>query len=259
MSKQHFGVGLVHGVIAMRSGTRLPQIADAFDVAEVIGAAADQHALLISNVPQQFRADLETGTLFSDPARISNLAMAHHRILQAAAVVTDVAPIRLGTLVTGQAGAWDLLSREASRFADALAAIRNTVEFAVRILPAQHPTRQVSRIDAGSGREYLRARRDERASSRPAVVDIVLRELADRAVAIHERQPGSRQPGRPPPVADAAFLVDRRKLAAFAACAGRIERQIAGNGLALDVFGPLPAYSFVDSRLEDRDDISIRP
>jgi hypothetical protein len=252
MSKRHYGIGLVHGVVATRSDTRLLKIADAFDVAEVIGTAVDPHVLLISNVPQQFRADLKAGTLFSDPARISILAMAHHRILQAAVVATDVVPIRLGTLVSGPAGARDLLTREAPHFADCLAAIRNAVEFAVRILSAKGPTRPVSRMHASSGREYLRARRDERAGSRPAVVDIALRELARRAVAIHERQPGSRQSGRPPPVADAAFLVDRRKLAAFAACAGRIEQQIAGNGFALDVFGPLPAYSFVDSRPEDR-------
>jgi hypothetical protein len=252
MSQRHFGVGLVHGVIAMRSGARLPQIPDAFDVAEVIGAAAHQHALLLSHIPQQFQADLEADTLFSDPARISMLAMAHHRILQAAAVVTDVVPIRLGTLVKGPAGACDLLTREAGRFADRLAAIRNAVEFAVRILPAPGPTRQISRLQAGSGRDYLRARRDERAGRRPAVVDLAFQELRLRAVAICERQPGSRQAGRPPPVADAAFLVDRGKLAAFAECAGRIERQIAEDGLALDVFGPLPAYSFVDNRPEDQ-------
>lgn len=252
MSQRHFGVGLVHGVIAIRSGARLPQIADAFDVAEVIGAASDQRALLLSNIPQQFQGHLEADTLFSDPARISNLAMAHHRILQAAAVVTDVVPIRLGTLVKGPVGARDLLTREAGRFADRLAAIRNAVEFAVRILPAPGSTRQVSRLRIGSGRDYLRARRDERAHSRPAAAEIALQELARRAVAIRKQQPGSRQAGRPPSVADAAFLIDRRKLAAFAECAGRIERQIAGDGLALDVFGPLPAYSFVDSRPEDQ-------
>ena len=93
---------------------------------------------------------------------------------------------------------------------------------------------------------------DERACGRPAAVDIALQELALRAVAIRERQPGSRQAGRPPAVADVAFLVDRRKLTAFDECAGRIERQIAQNGLALDMFGPLPAYSFVDSRPEDQ-------
>jgi hypothetical protein len=252
MSKRPFGVGLVHGVVAAQSGARLPQIADAFDLTEIIGATADQHALLISIIPQHFRGHLEANTLFSDPARISTLAMAHHRILQAAAVVTDVVPIRLGTLVSGPAGARDLLTREAGRFADRLAAIHNAVEFAVRILAAGGPTRQASRMHAGNGREYLRARIDERARSRPESVDIALRELALRAVAIRERQPASRPAGRPPAVADAAFLVDRRKLAAFDECVGRIEQQIVEDGLALDVFGPLPAYSFVDSRPEDQ-------
>ena len=250
MSTRPFGVGLVHGVVTARSGARLPQIADAFDVAEVIGAAADQHALLISNIPQHLRGHVEADTLFSDPARISMLAMAHHRILQAAAVVTDVVPIRLGTLVRGPKGARDLLTREAARFTDRLATIRNAVEFAVRILPARGPTRQASQLHAGSGRDYLRARSEQRACGRPAAVDIALRELALRAVAICERPPGSRPAGRPPAVADVAFLVDRRKLSAFDECAGLIEQRIAESGLALDVFGPLPAYSFVDSRLE---------
>jgi len=252
MSTRPFGVGLVHGVVTARSGARLPQIADAFDVAEVIGTAADQHALLISSIPQHFRGHVEADTLFSDPARISMLAMAHHRILQAAAVVTDVVPIRLGTLVRGPKGARDLLTREAAGFAERLATIRNAVEFAVRILPARGPTRQASQLHAGSGRDYLRARSEERACGRPAAVDIALRELALRAVATCERPPGSRPAGRPPAVADVAFLVDRRKLSAFDECAGLIEQRIAGNGLALDVFGPLPAYSFVDSRPEDQ-------
>ncbi len=252
MSTGHFGVGLVHGVVTTRSAARLPQIADAFDAAEVVSVATDQHALLISTVPQHFRGHVETDTLFSDPARISMLAMAHHRILQAAAVVTDVIPIRLGTLVRGPKGARDLLAREAARFAERLATIRNAVEFAVRILPARGPTHQASAMQASSGRDYLRARSDERVCGRPAAVDSALQQLALRAVAICERQPGSRQAGRRPAVADVAFLVDRRKLTAFDECAGLIERQIAQNGLALDIFGPLPAYSFVDSRAETR-------
>ena len=252
MSKRPFDVGLVHGVVTTRSGARLPQIADAFDVAEVIGAAADQHVLLVSDIPQHLRGHVEANTLFSDPARISMLAMAHHRILQAASVVTDVVPIRLGTLVRGPKGARDLLTREAGRFTERLATIRNAVEFAVRILPARGPTRQAPQIHTGSGRDYLRARSDNRGCGRPAAVDIALHELALRAVAICERQPGARQAGRPPAVADVAFLVDRRKLTAFDECAGLIEQQIAQNGLALDIFGPLPAYSFVDSRAEDR-------
>jgi hypothetical protein len=252
MSPRHFGVGLVHGVIAARSGARLPQIADVFDAAGIIDAAAGQHALLISNVPQHFHGHVEANTLFSDPVRISMLAMAHHRILQAAAVVTDVAPIRLGTLVRGPKGARDLLTREAGSFAERLIKIRNAVEFAVRILPARGLTRQAPQMHAGSGREYLLARRDERACRRPAAVDVALEELARRAVAICERQPGSRQAGRPRAVADVAFLVDRRKLTAFDECAGMIEQQIAQNGLALDIFGPLPAYSFVGGPPEDQ-------
>ena len=254
MSTRHFDVGLVHGVVATRTGARLPQIADAFDVAEVIGAATDQHVLLLSNIPQHFRGHVEADTLFSDPARISMLAMAHHRILQAAAVITDVVPIRLGTLVRGLKGARDLLTREAGPFAERLTTIRNAVEFAVRILPARRPTPtpQASQMHAGSGRAYLRARSDECVRGRPAAVDIALQELALRAVATCERQPGSRQAGRPRAVADVAFLVDRRKLTAFDECAGVIEQQIARNGLALDIFGPLPAYSFVDGRPEDQ-------
>lgn len=250
MSTRQFDVGLVHGVIATRSAARLPQISDAFDVAEVIGAAADQHALLLSNIPQHFRGHVEADTLFSDPARISMLAMAHHRILQAAAVITDVVPIRLGTLVRGPKGARDLLTREAGRFTERLATIRNAVEFAVRILPARGPARQVAPMQVRSGRDYLRARSESRVCGRPAAVDSALQELASRAVAICERRPGSRQDGRPPAVADVAFLVDRRKLMAFDECAGIIERQIARDGLALDIFGPLPAYSFVEGRAE---------
>ena len=250
MTQRRFGIGLVHGVVATASGAAFPNIADAFDAAEVIRVVADPHALLISNVPQQFRDQLAADTLFSDPARVSILAVAHHRILQAAVAVADVIPIRLGTVVTGPVAARELLTREAGRFADRLAAIHDAVEFAVRILPVPGPARQVSRIEAGSGRDYLRARSDERAGRRPAVVDAVLRQLARRALAIRERRSGARQ-GQPP-VADAAFLIERRKLAAFAACAGRIERQIAGDGLALDLFGPLPAYSFVDGCAEDQ-------
>jgi len=191
VSTGHFGIGLVHGVVAARSAARLPQIADAFDVAAVIGTAAGQHALLVSNVPPHLRGHIEANTLFSDPARISMLAMAHHRILQAAAVVTDVVPIRLGTLVRGPKGARDLLIREAGRFAERLAAIRNAVEFAVRILPARRPARQVPQLHAGSGRDYLRMQSDKRVRGRPAAVDIALHELALRAVATCERQPGA--------------------------------------------------------------------
>jgi hypothetical protein len=251
MNKRHFSVGLVHGVVATASGAPPPQIADAFDAAEIIRVAADPHALLISNVPLHYRGHLEADTLFSDPARVSALAVAHHRILQAAVMNADVVPIRLGTVVTGPAGARNLLTREAGRFADHLAAIHGAVEFGVRILPVPGAARQVSQIQAGSGRDYLRARRDQRAHSRPAIVDTALQQLALRAQAMRERQLRPR-PGQPPPLADAAFLIDRRKLAAFIECAARIERRFAADGLGLDLLGPLPAYSFVASCPEDQ-------
>jgi hypothetical protein len=250
MSKATFGIGLVHGVVATQSSALLPQIADAFDEGEVIVTMAQQHALLLSAVPQCLRGHVEANTLFSDPGRISTLAMKHHRILQAAAVVTDVVPVRLGTLVRGPSGARDLLNREASCFAAHLVTIRNALEFSVRILASQRPARQLARSHPISGREYLRARKEERRSERPAVVDVTLQELASRAVAIRERQSGPRSAGTAPALAEAAFLVDRHHLAAFDDCAGRIERQIAENGLALDIFGPWPAYSFVDGARE---------
>src|SRR5204862_3212320 len=202
MSTPAFGVGLVHGVMATASRARLPPIADAFDAAAVIGAATDRHALLISNVPPCYQTQLEADRLFSDPACISTLAVAHHRILQAAAVVADVVPIRLGTLVAGPAGAQDLLIREAKRFADGLAVIHDALEFGVRVLAIRSPAPQATRLEAASGRDYLRARRDERAGRRPAV-DLALEQLARRAVAMRLRQPSTRQAG-PPPIADAA-------------------------------------------------------
>ncbi|WP_139031433.1 GvpL/GvpF family gas vesicle protein [Bradyrhizobium sp. ORS 375] len=247
MSKPDLGIGLVHGVIATQASALLPQIVDAFDMTKLTVVAAEQHALLISNVPQYLLGHVEANTLFADPARISGLAMTHHRILQAAAVVTDVVPIRLGTLVRGPGGARDLLSREAARFADHLATIRDALEFSVRILPTQQQSR-TTRSQPSTGKEYLRFRRDERASLRPAVVDTTLHELASQAVAIRERQ--ARPAGRVPALAEAAFLVRRHDLAAFDDCAGRIERQIAESGLALDIFGPWPAYSFVDGAAE---------
>jgi hypothetical protein len=250
MSDRPFGVGLVHGVVATDRQAPLPRIADAFDKAEVIDAAADPHALLISEVPLPLQGEIEAGTLFSDPARISALAMAHHRILAALAATTDVVPIRLGTLVSGLAGARDLMTREARRFADRLAAIHNSVEFGIRMLPARAPVPAIAKLNAAaSGRDYLHARSQQRARGRPASVDMALGELARRAVATCARRPSPRA-GQPPAIVDAAFLVDRGKLAAFTKCAGRIERQIAADGLALDVFGPLPAYSFVERDAE---------
>jgi len=252
MSRRKIGIGLVHGVIATESNALLPQLTDAFDVAEVIRVEKDEHALLISDVPRYLLGHVEANTLFSDPARISALAMAHHRILQAAAVVTDVVPIRLGTLVRGEGAARGLLTREAARFAGHLATIRGALEFSVRILTTQQPARQIARTQPSSGREYLRARKDERACGRPAIVDNTLQELASRAVAICERQSASRAAGRTPALAEAAFLVRRRNLADFDDCAGRIERQIAEDGFALDIFGPWPAYSFVDGARESQ-------
>ncbi|BAM87506.1 putative gas vesicle synthesis protein, GvpF/L-like [Bradyrhizobium oligotrophicum S58] len=251
MSKANLGIGLVHGVVTAQSAALLPQIVDAFDATEIIVVNTEQQALLISDIPQYLRGHVEADTLFSDPARISTLAMKHHRILQAAAVVTDVVPVRLGTLVRGPSGARDLLNREAVRFAGHLVTIHNALEFSVRILPTEQPSRRVARPVPSSGRDYLRIRRDERCGQRPAVVDITLQELASRAVAIRERQSASRSGGRTPALAEAAFLVDRHALAAFDDCAGRIERQIAENGLALDIFGPWPAYSFVDGAREN--------
>jgi hypothetical protein len=166
-----------------------------------------------------------------------------------------VLPARLGTLLPDRAAVVRLLHDNEAHLAAELDRIRDRGEWDVRIKATQQNADRAAEpaphAHAGPGTAYLVGRREAhrrrtelRASmaSRMTQVHEALSALADAVAG----------PGASPETASvsAAYLVDGRNEAEFTATAEGAVAELEGLGCVALIRGPLPAYSFVDVRLE---------
>ncbi|SEA36918.1 GvpL/GvpF family gas vesicle protein [Rubrimonas cliftonensis] len=232
---------IVHGVV--RAGARRPAGAPPHSRIEV----GDLLALVSPSL-------LDAA---ADPARQAAEAMRHNAILAAYARETDVAPARFGALASGPAAAAALIAAEAERHAAILDRIAGSVEMGARIVLAPEtsgpPPRPAlsARPDDGAG--YLRgvaAARDARRRAAAEQAEAVTRLVAEltvkaRDVALFPPRPAADGTQR---LADAALLVSRLETAALRSRALGLAETAAAAGLAIEITGPWPAYSFAEPK-----------
>jgi hypothetical protein len=185
---------------------------------------------------------------FADPKTVTALALDHAHVLAVVSGAHDVAPLRLGTLVSGREALRELCEAQSGAAVRALRAIGGQVEFGLRALPAPEADRapQERPVD---GRAYLRARSMERSGNarRSEAQRDFCASLADRIGAIcRVRSLGSEAvrlaKGR---LIDLACLVDRRRVDAFAEAVEAEAALAREQGISLETTGPWPPYSFV--------------
>jgi hypothetical protein len=228
-----------------RAGVPVPAVPPLAGGGELAQVADADLALLVSPVdPARLRVDQDD---LSEDGPLAALVRGHDAVLTAAAAAGPVLPLRFGTLVPDEAAAHRLLATHAATARTQLERIGNAREWGVRLVR----TLAVDPVPASagaevSGTEFLSRRR------------LALTE-AERAGAAAERAAGRleealephtraclRRGGSPGSslLLDLAFLVEPDSEAAVTAALEQLAADEAANGLALELSGPWPPYSF---------------
>jgi Gas vesicle synthesis protein GvpL/GvpF len=210
--------------------------------------AAGELALLVSPVTSdQLRVDEDD---LSESGRLATLARGHDAVVRAAAATGPVLPLRFGTVVPDESAAHQLLAEHADSALRQLRRIGAAREWGVKLVrrlgePAPVGSRPADRADV-TGTEYLARRRQalhaDDAAARAAQhgADLVEEALRPHAGDCLRRggSPGSSL------LLDLALLVAPEQEEAFLAAAAELGERLEPDGLAVEVSGPWPPYSF---------------
>jgi hypothetical protein len=214
--------------------------------------------------PVRWVVHRDVAALVSDAdqqGRMASTALRRHwRVLEEVAVSTTVLPVRFGTaMADDQAVVDDFLAPGHDRLAASLASMAGKVQLTVKGVyeegallrgvvertPAIARLRERVRSLPEAASYYDRIRLGEMIAAaveqaREADTARVLARLEPLAVATSREAPSSVNSA-----IDAAFLVERDRIAEFSQGVGEIEREL-GDRVRLRYIGPLPPYSFAE-------------
>ncbi|MYW69354.1 gas vesicle protein [Streptomyces sp. SID8379] len=194
---------------------------------------------------------------------LSETARAHQTVIAALTSVTSPLPLRLATVFHDDSGVRAMLEAEADSLRASLARLRERVEWGVKVYVEESPAEQAGTsgaasadrasagsLAAGSGRDYLRRRRAERAGREETLhkaegfaqdlYDQLSRHADDTRIHPPQNSELARSTGRN--VLNAAFLVARSASEAFVEMVDA--RKGEQPGLRVELTGPWAAYSF---------------
>jgi hypothetical protein len=214
--------------------------------------------LLVSPVsPDELRVDADD---LSETGRLAVLARGHDAVVRAAADAGPVLPLRFGTVVPDDDAARTLLRTHATSAGEQLRRIGTAREWGVRLLRTLAPGAEPALAGGAqraelSGTEYLSRRRE--ALHREENLTRAAAECAERlqdALAGHVTE-SLRRGGAPGSslLLDMAYLVPTETEAAFLGQVQHLTEALEPRGLALEVTGPWPPYSFVTLTPEGSD------
>lgn len=197
---------------------------------------------------QALREDLE------NLERVTQLARAHHRVVEAVSHVTAVVPTRLATVYRDDERVRATLSERATDIEAALRRVAGRQEWGVKaygsIVAGGEEAPSTAPAAPGSGTAYLSRRRAQLSARERARqiahddADAVHRRLAEIAEAsrLHAPQDPQLSGARGWMVLNGAYLVESRRADEF----GAVLTELTGEhpGLRLQLTGPWPPYSF---------------
>jgi hypothetical protein len=229
---------LIHGVVAA-------------DAAEPVDAPAHRRVAVGALAALVSPSGL-TGAPETDAAE----AVRHNAILTAYARIGPVAPARFGAVAATDRAAADGVAAEAERHLAFLARVGDSVEIGARILTAPGPVAAPPAPAASaSGGGYLRRQAALRDAARNALqrraeaVGRLADALTDGARDWRAFDPRPAAQGAPARLAELALLAPRDALAAFRGRAAALGALAAAEGLAVEITGPWPPYSFAEPAL----------
>ncbi|MFI1414260.1 GvpL/GvpF family gas vesicle protein [Streptomyces sp. NPDC020707] len=219
------------------------------------------HGELVAVVGQVPEEDFAEGPLrahLEDLDWLGATARAHQNVIDALTVVTSPLPLRLATVFRDDSGVRSMLEEREETFLRTLDRLGGRVEWGVKVYsepteatePAEASPKPASGRTAGSGRDYLRQRRNQRRESeekweRAEEFSRRLHEslsgyAEDTRIHAPQNSALSRAPGRN--ILNAAYLVPRTESEAFVELVDRTKDD--APGLRVELTGPWAAYSF---------------
>jgi hypothetical protein len=187
---------------------------------------------------------------------LDEVAREHHYVIDAAARLFPLLPVRLATVYGGDAAVCAALTARGAQLHDALHRVGGRVEWGVKAYPAAggqdaEPGGGAGpRTGAGAGLAHLRQRSGQLTAAREskaaaaAGAQAVHVELTAKAAdtRLHPPQPAQLDRIRPPMLLNAAYLLDAADSVTFtAAVAGQAT---AHPELRVELTGPWPPYLF---------------
>lgn len=172
---------------------------------------------------------------------------AHHGLLSAYALSSDLIPVRFGTAFSGQRAIVDMLRSEADLHLAGLVRVASCVEYTLKL--SRIPDRPLRSVARGQedGRAFLKQKQRVRdaqrslANRRSAYVSQVTNEAANtarRSVKVSSPSPGV--------FAATALLVARETVPDLVGNLRRLSEHASACGVAVALQGPGPCYSFAD-------------
>ncbi|MEW2359495.1 GvpL/GvpF family gas vesicle protein [Spirillospora sp. NPDC029432] len=212
---------------------------------------------------EALRANLEDLRFLEDTAR------AHHDVVDLAARAAPTAPVRIATLYRDDDRVAAVLAERHEQFTQALDAITGRSEWGVKAYAHAEaydsaPTDPEAEPGSGSagdggtggggvGTAYLRQRQAQRRRQQDATrhitaqAEAVHAELATHAAASRSHPPQDpRLSGHAGTlILNTAYLVDDEQVPGFLAVTAELDGRL--TGIEVQVTGPWPAYSFIDT------------
>jgi hypothetical protein len=258
--------------------------------AKVRTAAADGLTVLVSDVSLAEFGEAELREHLADLDWLDEVAREHHYVIDAAARLFPLLPVRLATVYSGDDAVCAALTARRDQLREALRRVGGRVEWGVKAYAvadgetAEKETGQADtapqdaaqeagapdrtslpdegepRTGGGAGLAYLRRRRQQLTAVREAKTaavsgaQAVHAELTARAgdTRLHPPQSGQLSGVRRPMLLNAAYLLDAAGSVTFtAAVAGQAT---AHPELRIELTGPWPPYSFAGPDDDEADD-----
>jgi len=234
--------------------------------APVRGVVADGLTALVSTVGLEEYGEEALRANMEDLGWIEATARAHHAVVDRAARVAPTAPVRIATVYHDDDRVVQVLHDGRDRFGAVLDRITGRSEWGVKVYA--YP--EADRLDdetvpqgggagqTGGGTAYLRRRQEQRRRREQAG-----RRLAERAQAIDGALRAHavavrRHPPQDPRLSghagtlilNMAYLLDDARVPEFSALVRDIDER--SPGLGIEVTGPWPPYSFIDTDTSER-------
>ncbi|NJN16147.1 MAG: GvpL/GvpF family gas vesicle protein [Oscillochloris sp.] len=231
----------------------------------VEGLACGAFTLAVSDVPlAEFKPDVLEERV-ADAAWLEPAVRAHHAVQAALLRDGPLVPLRFATIFSNPERAAAMLTERRESIEAALQRVTDREEWSAKLWldgsimaervaagPALAELRD--RISAGPpGAAYMLQKKLDRvvaAESERLVdhaIDDVHRRLAELAAYAAHGPLRDQQPGEAQVLLNGAYLLDRTALDRFVAEAESLRNVYAPLGLQLELSGPWPPYSFVDS------------
>ena len=240
----------VNGQPSARLLARIPPIPEGQPPRAV--ALSPAVSLVVSDVPAATYRPEQLEPRLGDGDWVAASGAAHHTAAEILGRAHAVLPFRMFSIFSSDARLRSTLGPARSRIAKALAAVDGRDEWVLRI-GAPNPARSAAAAadataasTAVSGTGFLQ----QKAAAKRARLELAARTKAETAVLYSSLEAvagtATQRPIAPGTnlLLDAAFLVEKRKAAAFKRALSRTAQTLLDAGCAVSLTGPWPPYSF---------------